>query len=121
MTTIPDEKILEMVRSEVAVQVAELRPAIRAALMEEMKFVTEAEGIAILPIQGKEPVRTFRRLMNDHGVHRLTLRGQTVFKRVGENSVLSVLEKLTVKPVARKSHTKVAKDATNLRLVEDAA
>jgi hypothetical protein len=50
--------------------------------------------------------------MNDYGVHRVNLNGHWIYKRVGENSVASVLDKLTVKPVSRKA----AKGATKLEL-----
>jgi hypothetical protein len=102
MITITDAQVLELVRDQVTKVVAELRPMIRSELVEEMKFVTEEEGIAILSIGGKQPVRAFRRAMNDHGVHRMKLAGRWLYKRVGENSVVAAVAKLTVKPAPRK-------------------
>jgi hypothetical protein len=99
---ISEEQVMELVRAELAKEVANLRPLIRGQLLEEMEFVTEEEGVAILKIAGKEPIRSFRRLMNDYGVHRIQLVGRWLYKRLGEHSVMSALDKLTVKPKARK-------------------
>jgi hypothetical protein len=75
--TIADETLIELVRGEVARQVAELRPVIRAELVESFKWVTEATGVELLEIGGKDPERTFRRLMNTHGVEVCKLLGSS--------------------------------------------
>jgi hypothetical protein len=108
MIAISDDQVLELMRAAIAKEVADLRPTLRDQLIEEMEFVTEEDGVRILKIEGKQPLRTFRRLMNDYGVHRIQLAGRVVFKRTGEQSVLSLLDKLTVKPAPRKQLELVA-------------
>jgi hypothetical protein len=117
MIAIEDAKVLELVRGEIAREVAELRPLVRAQLVEEMAFVSETEGLKILPLGGKEPLRTFRRLMNDCGVHRIKLRGELFYKRVGERSVMAALEALTRKPEPRRKSAKSQAPNPKLELV----
>jgi hypothetical protein len=106
---ITEAQVLELMRIAIVEEVAALRPMIREQVVEEMAFVSETEGLKILPIQGKDPLRTFRRLMNDLGVHRIRLRGEMFYKRAGDNSVAAALEKVTVKPAPRKKGTPTLK------------
>lgn len=92
--TISDETIADFARDAVSREVAELRPLIRETLLDELKWVTEATGISVLELQGKEPRRTFRRLMNLYGVEYVKLGGIVRWKR---SSLERVLEMHTVR------------------------
>jgi len=119
---ITDAQMLELARIAIAVEVAALRPMIREELVKEMTFVSEDESLKILPLGGKQPLRTFRRLMNDCGVHRIKMRGELFYKRVGENSVAAALEKRTAKPAARKGKSEVGSRKSEFKVLqEDAA
>ncbi len=70
MITISDDQILEFVRVAVgelvAAKVRELEPKIREQISIDLDLVDEEEGIRMLRITGKDPKRTFRRLMNKY-------------------------------------------------------
>jgi hypothetical protein len=71
--TITEEQMLELLRTEIAAAVERERPLIRAEIIESFKWVTEETAVKMLEIEGKDPQRTFRRLMNDYGVETLKL------------------------------------------------
>jgi hypothetical protein len=73
MLTVTDEQLLSIVRDQVAAAVERERPLIAQEIAESFKWVTEERGAELLEIDGKQPGRTFRRLMNLHGVEKLKL------------------------------------------------
>jgi hypothetical protein len=72
MIAISDERVLELARREIAAAVEKERPMVREQFLEQFKWVTDSTGSVLLDITGKDPLRTFRRLMNQHGVATLT-------------------------------------------------
>lgn len=75
MIAISDEQMLELVRSEIAAAVERERPLIREEIIDSLKWVTQETGVTMLEITGKDPLRTFRRLMNTYGVETFKLGG----------------------------------------------
>jgi hypothetical protein len=75
MIAITDEQVLELVRAEIAAAVERERPLVRQEIVESFKYVTEETGVKLIEIEGKDPLRTFRRLMNTYGVETLKLQG----------------------------------------------
>lgn len=73
MIAITDDQLLSIVRDQVAAAVDRERPLIVQEIAESFKWVTEERGAELLEIDGKEPGRKFRRLMNLHGVEKLKL------------------------------------------------
>jgi hypothetical protein len=73
--TLRDEDFLQMVRDQVAVAVEKERPLVRREIIDSFKWVTETTGVTLLEIEGKDPIRTFRRLMNTYGIEVLKLGG----------------------------------------------
>jgi hypothetical protein len=71
MITITPEQLLSIVRGEIAAAVERERPLIVQQIAEHFQWVTEERGAELLEIDGKEPGRKFRRLMNLHGVEKL--------------------------------------------------
>jgi len=61
---VSEAQLLELVRDAIQKQVAELRPLLREEILKSLQLVDEAGALAILPIGGKDPRRTFRRLAN---------------------------------------------------------
>ena len=68
---IPLERFEELLRDEIRTLLREYDPSVRAQLARACQLVTEERGIAILAIQGKDPRRTFRRLMHKWRVEKV--------------------------------------------------
>ncbi|MEN3369979.1 MAG: hypothetical protein V7609_2122 [Verrucomicrobiota bacterium] len=129
---ITDAQFLEMTRIAIAEEVAASRDLIRHEIIEEFKWVTDATGVTLLEIEGKDPLRTFRRLMNSYGVEMLKLGGQTAIVRYrwkkrpvphkdGRISIEELIEKHAVKAAARsrgssKDQSPSSREAPNPKL-----
>jgi hypothetical protein len=73
MITITDDTLRELARVEIARQVVRLEWMIREEISRTLQLVDEKRGIELLAIKGKDPRRTFRRLMNRHRVQKIQL------------------------------------------------
>jgi|ERR1041384_444630 predicted DNA-binding transcriptional regulator AlpA len=73
MITITEETVRELVHAEVAKRIELLEPLVREELAKRCALVTAEEGIAMLSIKGKEPRRTFLRLMNRYQVPKVVI------------------------------------------------
>jgi hypothetical protein len=136
MIAISDDQVLELVRDQVAAALVKELPIVREQFLEQFKWVTDATGAALLDIAGKDPLRTFRRLMNLHGVATLTKIDWNVryrwspfepwelelLKKNGTSSpgtsICELIAKHVIKASKKRAHTTAA---TKLQLVEDAA
>ncbi|MDP9291089.1 MAG: hypothetical protein M3O82_01855, partial [Verrucomicrobiota bacterium] len=93
MIQVSDEQVVDLVRTEIAARVRELDPLIREEILKSCEIVDEEQGIAMLAIKGKDPRRTFRRLMNKYRVERMQLGTLRGWKR---SAVQELIDKHTV-------------------------
>lgn len=100
---ITEERFEELVRGEVARVIAEERPRVIAEIAKSCEVIDEAAGIAMLPIKGKDPRRTFRRLMNRYGVEKVVLGPLKGWKR---SAVQKLIDDHTVR--SRSSGLRIA-------------
>ncbi len=63
---ISEETIIGMAREAITKEVSDLRPLLRDEMLKSLQLVDEDGALAILPIKGKYPRRTFRRLANKY-------------------------------------------------------
>jgi hypothetical protein len=73
MITVTDERVLELIRGEIAAAVERERPLVRQEIIDSFKWVTEETAFEMFEIEGKDPRRTFRRAMTTYGVEVLKL------------------------------------------------
>lgn len=72
---INEDRICELARLEIASLILKLEPVIRAEIFKTCQLVDEQRGIELLAIKGRDPQRTFRRLMNKHKVEKVVTAG----------------------------------------------
>jgi hypothetical protein len=90
---ISEETIVAMAREVIAREVAELRPLLREEILKSLQLVDEGGALSILPIRGKDPRRTFRRLANKHKLEYVRIDG---FKWWKLSAIEALIEKHTV-------------------------
>lgn len=87
-------ELLELLEKVLRAEILNVRPLIEEQLRRSLDLVDEEGGIAMLPMQGKDPRRTFRRLMNAHGVEYVRIGKFKWWKR---SAIAALIEKQTVK------------------------
>jgi hypothetical protein len=104
--TITQEQLETLTREILRQFVAGERELIVAEIRKAFAVVDEKTAMAMLPIGGKEPLRTFRRLMNKYGVPKVQLGGVTGYrvtaiqKLIDDHSVSSKPKPRVLKMVA---------------------
>jgi hypothetical protein len=93
---ISEETIVAVIREVIAREVAELRPLLRDEILKSLQLVDEAGALAIFPITGKDPRRTFRRLANKHKLEYVHIDG---FKWWKVAAIEALIEKHTINRV----------------------
>jgi hypothetical protein len=90
---ISEETIVAVVREVIAREVSDLRPLLRDEILKSLRLVDEAGALAILPIKGKDPRRTFRRLANKHRLECVRIDG---FKWWKLSAIEGLIERHTI-------------------------
>ena len=86
---ITEDRICELARLEIANMLLRLEPIVRAEIFKTCQLVDEQRGIELLAIKGRDPQRTFRRLMNKHKVEKIQLGGLRGWKLSGIEQLIN--------------------------------
>lgn len=113
---ITEDRICELARLEIASLLLKLEPVIRAEIFKTCQLVDEKRGIELLAISGKQPQRTFRRLMNKHKVEKVHIGGLHGWKL---SSIEQLLNKFSInKPIGNDSNSNFSSRQVSDRMTQ---